>query len=403
MKKSLLKRKIFQSGKQSFQQNLVLKTSKLNLFFNKKTKQPKQSILPVQLEKLSNKGVKVFGPNPEKLAKESIFSSLSKTKEVKRGKYGLKTLEQIKQNTKRFDFKNITDSIKLWAIRIQLARKFNKIVAFLLIMCTFLFVIYLIFFDTYFLVKDYNISFNNSSFLDEQNTKAVISSFETDKFLGFIPNNQFWFLNDQNLTNSAQKIYPDIISVKILDKIWPNKANIEITTEPILVTLGINSTEYWRVSQDGKVLSTDEANLRENLVVVTSPITLTFATTRSTQSVYTYPTFKNYSFLERDFQINRFWFIIWLWEQFKDLEVEYVKTSIPSLSDFDSDVIVTTNNNTEIWFDINSGDRENIRRKMELIFTSSIIEKERRGEIKYIDFRTPKRVFVCPRGLKCDK
>jgi hypothetical protein len=274
-------------------------------------------------------------------------------------------------------------------------------VASVLVIGTFLFVTYLTFFDTYFLVKDYQVRFAENSFVDSENMQQVMKGLQNNMFLGFIPNNQFWFLNDQNLTKATQDVYPEINEVRLVDRKWPNQAEIEITTEPILLTLGLNDgTEYWRIGQGGQVLSRDEANLRENLVIVQSPVTLTYATGQAQRGSQA-ASFADYSFEKRSSQKNRFWYIIWLWEQLKELKVDYVKTEIPSLSDFDNEVIITTSNNTELMFDLTSGDRENQRKRLDLIFDSSVVDRENKGELRYIDFRTPKRVFVCSKNNKC--
>ena len=80
-----------------------------------------------------------------------------------------------------------------------------------------------------------------------------------------------------------------------------------------------------------------------------------------------------------------------------------VSTAIPSLSDLDSNVIITTSNNTKLYFDVNTGDATNQSRRLKFIFeNSTLADKEAKGELAYIDFRFPKRIFVCHKGAKCD-
>ena len=61
-----------------------------------------------------------------------------------------------------------------------------------------------------------------------------------------------------------------------------------------MVTLGLNNgQEYWRVGQTGRIVSKDEANLRENLVVVEYPVVLTVSGQVETPQRIS---FANYSF-----------------------------------------------------------------------------------------------------------
>jgi len=149
-----------------------------------------------------------------------------------------------------------------------------------------------------------------------------------------VPNNQYWFLNSQNLTSAMSKFEPEIVDVKVQDRIWPNKVVLEITTQPILLTLGINNGEYWRISQTGKVLSSDEAGLREKLVNVERPISLNRSGV----------TLQNYSFQDDLPQLNRFWFINWIWKVLELQNYKVLSTTLPSL--FDTDIIITLDSGT---------------------------------------------------------
>ncbi len=351
----------------------------------------------------SDYGTKIFEPNPVKLKKELLINSIqTKIKPPKRQKYGLKPVEEIAKSYGRVGIGRIWLNVRSWAAEIRLAGKLNRLIGSIIILGTFLFLIYLIFFDTFFLVKKYEITFTNGSYLDSTNVEQLIKSFNQDPFLGFIPNNQFWFLSDQNLSAVARNSNPEIVQVRIVERIWPNQVKIEITTKPILITLGLNNRqEYWRIGQNGRVVSRDEANLRQNLVVVEKPTTLTFATNSPSDLRFENPNFADYSFEHREQQLNRFWFIIWLWAQLEELGINTVKTSIPSISDFDTDVVITTTNNTKLYFDLKSGDMVNQARRLNFAFKSKIGQQESQGELAYIDFRTPKKIFVCPKNAKC--
>ena len=294
--------------------------------------------------------------------------------------------------------------INSWFVNFHVLRKINKnifrsIIAFLLI-----FVIYLSFFDTYFLVKSYDIRFGENSYLSETQTNFLISSLQKNKVFGFIPNNQYWFLNTQTLTASAKGIISDIKEIKLENRTWPNKASLLINTNPILVTLSVkenNEQKFWRVSPDGDIVSADNAGIWENLVTVEKPYQVAFQDKQNNNS----PTLKNVSFRNNKVQLNKFNLIQKLWPVLKENEIKVVSTSIPSL--VDSDIFFLTENGTKLMFDSQVFDSDNqIRRINEFLRKidadgNKIIELEKSGKLKYIDFRIPKRLYFCYNGDKC--
>ncbi len=300
-----------------------------------------------------------------------------------------------------FGLPTIISILKTRLIKTRLLQRIHSTAVRLLILASVGFIVYLTLFDTYFLVNKYDIVFARNSYLDSQNLQKIITAFQQQKFLGVLPNNQFWFINERSLYNLARQINPEVTQVKILARTWPNQVKLEIATKPILVTLGLNNgQEYWRVGQTGRIVSKDEANLRENLVVVEYPVVLTVSGQLQTPQEIS---FANYSFEQKFNQLNRFWYIIWLWNELDKLQVKVISTAIPSLSDFDSNVIITTSNNTKLYFDVNTGDATNQARRLKLILeNSTLADKEAKGELAYIDFRFPKRIFVCNRNAKCD-
>ncbi len=168
----------------------------------------------------SEHGTKIFEPNPAKLKKELLINSIQTTiKPPKRQKYGLKPVEEIAKSYGRVGIAKIWLNIRSWAAEIRLAGKLNRLIALIIILGTFLFLIYLIFFDTFFLVKKYEITFNNGSYLDSTSVEQLVKNFSQDPFLGFIPNNQFWFLSDQNLSAVARKHNPEIVQVRVIERI----------------------------------------------------------------------------------------------------------------------------------------------------------------------------------------
>ena len=339
--------------------------------------------------------IRVFVPNLAKLTNASArFPNQADVNTSSRSLFS-------PENNWLSGLKKTVSSWTIGWIQTQLLQRVHRIVVRLLILASIGFIVYLTLFDTYFLVKKYEIVFAKNSYLDSQNVQKIITTFQQQKFLGILPNNQFWFINELSLYHLAREVNSEVTQVKILSRTWPNQVKLEITTKPILVTLGLNNgQEYWRVGQTGRIVSKDEANLRENLVVVEYPVVLTVSGQVETPQRIS---FANYSFEQRPNQLNRFWYIIWLWNELDKLQVKVVSTAIPSLSDLDSNVIITTSNNTKLYFDVNTGDAINQARRLKFIFESSTLaDKEAKGELAYIDFRFPKRIFVCHKGAKCD-
>lgn len=275
-----------------------------------------------------------------------------------------------------------------------LSKNFHRYSLILLVSSLLLFFIYLSFFDTYFLVKNYRIFFAKNSFLAKKETENLLNLFQNKKILGLFPSNQYWFLNEKNLTFIAQQKYPWIQSVRIVDRKWPNQISLEIKTQPILLTLRIvenNREKFWRVGPDGQIWTLDEANLKENLVWVENSISFD----RPNFTLQDYPLFKE------EKSINRIYFILTLWEYLKELGIEVDVTILPNL--LDNDVIIQTKNGTRLLFDVVAFDRKSQRERLQVVFNSQIRNQEKNQELAYIDFRISRRVFVCPKNAQCAK
>ncbi len=294
--------------------------------------------------------------------------------------------------------------INSWFVNFHVLRRINKNIFRSLIAFLLIFVIYLSFFDTYFLVKSYEIRFGENSYLSETQTNFLINSLQKNKVFGFIPNNQYWFLNSQTLTTSAKGIIPDVKEIQLENRTWPDKASLVINTNPILVTLSVKENseqKFWRVSPEGDIVSADNAGIWENLVTVEKPYQVAFQDKQNNDS----PTLKNVSFKGNKVQLNKFNLIQKLLPVLNQNEIKVVSTSIPSL--VDSDIFFLTENGTKLMFDSQVFDSDNqIRRVNEFLRKidadgNKIIDLEKDGKLKYIDFRIPKRLYFCYNGDKC--
>ena len=295
-------------------------------------------------------------------------------------------------------------AVNRWFVNFEGIKQFNR--NFLKTFCIVLalFLSYLTFFDTHFLIKDYNIQFSDNSYLSPNQTNQLINNLQKNKALGVFPNNQYWFLNTQTLTASAKDLIPEIEAINLTNRTWPDKAEITIETKPILITLSVkenNEQKYWRVSPEGTIVSPDEASIWHNLVTVEKPYNITFQDKDNPEDA----SLKNFSFKENKVQLKKFRLIQKLWPVLEASGIKIVSTSVPSL--VDSDIFFLTQSGTKLMFDSQVFDAENqIRRATEFLSKidsdgNKIVDLEKSGKLKYIDFRIAKRLYYCYNGDQC--
>jgi hypothetical protein len=339
---------------------------------------------------------KVFKPSNDHFIKEKVKNTIN-FGAVKKFAFGQKNLDLIGRSTSLLDTKNWLKTLNFYIFKWQLVEKFNRFLALSLLFASFLGFTYIALFDRFFLIKTYAINFGANSYLDQTQIDTLTMKIRQEKIFGLLPNNGYWFINDYALTKNAQNLIPEVESVNVINRTWPNQVELKITTQPILLTLGVvenTQKKYWRISQAGKVLTEDNLNLRENLVEVERIISFD----KPGSSL------KNYPLEENTNQLNRFWFVIWLWSTLKDLGIAVSKTSFPSL--LDSDVEITTSTNVRLQFDSAAITKENQLKRLKSVLDTmsggkTIRSKIDEGQLNYIDFRIPKRVFLCDLGKNC--
>ena len=253
-----------------------------------------------------------------------------------------------------------------------------------------LFVGYLSFFDRFFLIRDYQIEFAPNSFLSEEATTKMLLNLQKDKFLMLLPYNQYWFINDQNLTLAAQRSTPEVSKVEIIERGWPDKVRLRVHTDPILITLNINKDEYWRVSTDGRITSKDDVGLREQVVVVESPLLL------KREDILGYQILRSD---DETSQYNRFWYINWLWKQLSNKGIDIARTSIRSLTD--QEVVITLANGTDVLFHPTEVSQDNQLKRIEVLTDTKLQDDLSAGVYEYVDMRFPRRIFVCGKDNGC--
>ncbi len=368
-----------QKGLENQQTNFHVYTQKV---YKQKSETQLKTFLPKSLQKLT-------------LEQSGLSANLSESTITRRKQaifFGNSFLQQIKIFYLRSS--KVFSKIRRVVFRYSILSLFNKLVGFTLILGILGFILYLGLFDRYFLIKNYTFTFTENSYLDQKEVDKIMQSFRTNKILGLAPSNQYWFLSSQNLTFLAKKSIPEVTNVEIIQQTWPNQAKLKLTTEPILLTLGVmenGQKKYYRITQAGKVLTEDTLGLREKLITVQENISFDKPNV----------SLQNYHLEKNDVQLNRFWFILWLWSELNKIGVKIVSTSIASIVNADTDVILVTNNQTKLLFDSTSLSKENQLKRLQAIFQSTIKDEETQAQLSYIDFRLPKKVFVCKKDKEC--
>lgn len=355
--------------------------------------------------------IRVFKPKEGRMISEKIKNKIPTGNKKKKKKQFLFGFKNFTDSAKKITSRDFLTNFNLLLVQFRLKDRLNGFFSYSIVAILVFFMVYLSFFDTNFLVNEYEIIFTDvkseneivyTSFLADQEIEKILKGFNQGRAFGFIPHNQYWFVNDLNLTLVARNIIPEVREVVIQERIWPNRLVIEIKTEPILATLGIyerNQKRYWRVNQRGQVFSQDTAFILENLIFIDSPVTLTSQTADGSIGQIT---LQDYELENSQTQLNRLWFANWLWNRFENKEVDILETRFPTL--LDTNVIITTRNDTKMYFDsdIDRVPREILTARLEQIFRSEINRDLREGKIAYIDFRLEtRRVVVCYRTEKC--
>jgi hypothetical protein len=364
----------------------------VNFFLKPKSKKSNLNLRRKNRNNDSNNQVRVFKPRKSELLKEKIKTSFgNNTFKNKQFLFGFKNFKVD------FSDKNNISNGFTWLIR-QITTQINRLAGFSLVILVFLFVVYLMFFDTFFLVSNYLISFSDTSHLGEKEISLITKNFNDRKVFGIIPNNQYWFANSLNLTATAKNEIPEIQFIEVKKRVWPNTLELEISTEPILLTMVIkekSEKKYWRISQSGRVVTEDKAGVFEKLVTVETPIAFTGSNTGSL-------TMQDYKLENNTVQLNRFWAIIWLWEQFKDTNIEIVSTNLPSL--LDTDIILKTKTGVDLYFNSKDVSKEIVKQRLQTVFRSSLVSDIENSKLAYMDFRLQnKRIVICYNDSVCAK
>jgi hypothetical protein len=269
--------------------------------------------------------------------------------------------------------------------------KFNKNKIAIYIIGTLLFssIGYLTLVDRYFLVKNINILFPTGSYLSKNDTIEFKTNFENSYFSMFAKNS-IWFISSPVLTSMAQEINPTIESVEIVERVLPNTLKIKVKTEPILATIAINDTEYWRVSKSGKFVTEDDIGLQQDLITINTPIIWNKANYKLSE----------FNINNVDGQLDKLYFVNYVKKIIEEQGYKLTKTIFNSLEDNNVNFVI--NNNTVLKFDHTKISIFNTNNRLvNILNNKKINEKILQNEVSYLDFRISENVFLCEKNKTC--
>ena len=261
--------------------------------------------------------------------------------------------------------------------------------------CLMTTILYLSFFDTQYTIKNWNINLTKGSYLDSQQTNKIINSYQNNRLLGIFPSNIYWFLTETNLTYLAFESEPTVKKVQITNRYLPNKAALQITTQPILATISIkigNRNEYWRISKSGQIVSQDEANSYEKSIVVDKSISYD----KIQGDFHEANIFETYPAM-----LDRIYFSLFVQDLLNQYPNKVAAINFSSLNVADGEVTMTLQNKTRLIFDATKFDKDSLRIRVEAVFNGKLVSRIDNGELSYIDLRIPRRVFICSFSQKC--
>lgn len=360
-----------------------------------------------QQQKIINPNI-VIDSDFIKFSPEVVFGKLNK-KIMPKAKFST----VIKNNIKDIS-KNWWNSIKSDYYNKQWFRKLNyQLVAFdlrknlnrlLAIFCGFGlvgFFVYLAIFDQYFTIKKYIVQYSDYSYLNNQQTFELVNHFQKNKLYRVFPNNQYWFANNVSLTASAKEVFPEINSVNIKNREWPDKVTLQVDTNKPLLTLRVNENneeKYWRINSNGKVSSQDKSAIWYNLVKVEKPYSLQGENAEQLSLFY-------HSFENDPSQKQRFKLTKLLFDYFKSINLPIATTIFPSISD--TDIIIESVNGTQFVFDAIAFEPDIQIERLDY-FLKAKLEKneyyqlEKKSIYSYFDFRIAYKVHLCKVTEKCN-
>ena len=316
--------------------------------------------------------------------KKQVRALLSKKFVPKQTKtlYG-KKINFSKYNPPKIDIiGNYLNKLKESFVKVNKVKFGSAVVGFLLIS----FLVYICFIDTIFVIKNYKVSYQSSSYLHQRDIQKYTNSLQEYKVFGVIPANQFWFINGITATNIAKKTIPEIEEIKVTNEIWPDSVELQIKVQDPLLTVKLfenNQLKYWQIAKDGRIFTENINRTTNRILTLQNRINLD----------QTQATLQDFQLQNNNNYLNKLYFVVYLWDI---LEKEIGLTvSNTFMADFkDEDVVLITENDTKLYFSSNNFDKISQYQRIKKVFDSEIGVRESAKKLEYIDFRIPQKIFV---------
>lgn len=277
---------------------------------------------------------------------------------------------------------------KLFFTRGSVGRTISGTVVRIVTITTVCGLLYLMYLDTYFVIRNVTVQFTPNSYLEESQIKKVLSRLQNDRVIGLFPTNSYWFTNSESFTAIGKSVAADIRKVTVVKRDWPNTIRLEIDTVPIVATLSFQNKSYI-LSRDGQVLGEDIPRLQAQVITLNSFSTpATFLTTEQLQ-------------MNEQNLLNKVFFALFLQNQLAQIPLPISQTIISSNLPNDPDVILVVGK-TRLLFAVDSISRNTLVQRIESALNGTELTRQiTTDQIAYIDMRFPKNMYVCNKDAAC--
>ena len=349
--------------------------------FNNKLSQKQPNVLKIKVQKAERVNI--------------VKSQFTKNKKTYNSVL-IHNLKIIKNLIINFRFKDILRYLKQ-TIGKSFLQKFTFLFVKLIVIFTLVSFLYLSILDTNYLVQDWAFKYTQDTFLDQEKIEKIVNKFQEERLFGILPSNEYWFANEKNLTYLAKTAVPQVKSIKILSRTFPNKLTLELDLAETISTLVLdinNTKQFWRIDKYGNTFTQDYSGKYINLVYIDTPVIFE----DSNKQLSDLDIFKDNSK-----QLDKIYFTIFIRQLLNSLNYTPSSIRLSSINPADGVVSVYLGVNTFLRFDIYKFDKKNVEDRVREVFNSRILaDKLKSEEINYIDLSIPKKIYVCYKIYVCN-
>ena len=349
--------------------------------FNNKLSQKQPNVLKIKVQKAEHVNIVKSQFTKDKKTYNSVL---------------IHNLKIIKNLIINFRFKDILRYLKQ-TIGKSFLQKFTFLFVKLVVIFTLVSFLYLSILDTNYLVQDWAFKYTQDTFLDQEKIEKIVNKFHEERLFGILPSNEYWFANEKNLTYLAKTAVPQVKSIKILSRTFPNKLTLELDLAETISTLVLdinNTKQFWRMDKYGNTFTQDYSGKYINLVYIDTPVIFE----DSNKQLSDLDIFKDNSK-----QLDKIYFTIFIRQLLSSLNYTPSSIRLSSINPADGVVSVYLGVNTFLRFDIYKFDKKNVEDRVREVFNSrTLADKLKSEEINYIDLSIPKKIYVCYKIYVCN-